>query len=104
MDSKRFKQIKEEKEFVDLKELMAPEWQQQPAEEIEEEKSFIPFDIRSLSLDLKDTWRWSKRHRSQEVILTDSFRKGKCRVYLLGLLFVRLTLFLSIPKRVHILL
>lgn len=34
-------------------------------------------DIRkSKNLEYYDNWMWSKRHRSHEVVLTDTYRKG----------------------------
>lgn len=41
---------------------------------IEETSQKITY--RTMTLPYHDNWFWSKRHRSQEVMLSDTFRKG----------------------------
>lgn len=38
-------------------------------------------DIRK-SIKYYDNWMWSKRHRSQEVMLTDAYRKGMTKCFI----------------------
>lgn len=71
MDSKRHKNVGDNKERKEPMEVMEPLDPFAGMELIEQ------FDINSLRLDSYDNWVWSKKHRSQEVILSDTFRKGK---------------------------
>lgn len=70
-DSKRVKQFEKKEEAKEN-----PQWIE-PMEVIRQEKPNETCDTKSLNLDCKYRWRWSKRHRSPEVILTDSFRRGE---------------------------